>query len=544
MVRSDERLRALAVLQLPHCEEEALKSYLSRLSFKVDVWAIDDSVSSGPANVPASPPKDLVFSYDAIQKNEPLVLASQSTDSDRTLTLIWEIEFALHRPRFRVSQPTVIFMPSATVSSLEDESQGSADLTPFQPLEANVLEPMRFIPRLHQNPPYLAASRLERVLPVTATHKQRFHIPHVPSRRYRAVLAAIARVRYHRVNTLLPTSTNIALLDVEIVPFVQIEAFVQDVTLSLRSGRAESIMPEFLPMRCQSGECLTFIHKLHQDINAAESPLANPNIDVLSVKIRLQIHSGRTCQPLVAMDWTTHVDFTQALNPSFGPPSQPIQRPNRPTSLPVINGNDSSGPLVPNSTSLHPTSDVLSKSGLSISFTASQLPVTIGEPFRWRVLVVNESAKTAKITIIPLPRVQRQTSQAQSMAKRHAPKSSTASFHPSERRHTRNKDDVDVAQAIVDENVVYAMHHANAVPPETDLMALTAELRIGPLAPGQCHESEIQMVAFEAGPLRVDAMRIVDLVKEAEEGSGAPGVVVDIKDLPDVIAIKRRVEMS
>ncbi|KAI1615985.1 TRAPP trafficking subunit Trs65-domain-containing protein [Exophiala viscosa] len=540
----DERLRALAVLQVPHCDEDVLKSYLSRLSYKVDVWAIDDSVSNGPATVASTPQRDLIFSHEAIQKNEPLVLASQSTDSDRDLTLIWEIEIALHRPRFRVSQPSIVFVPSATVSSFQDHHQNPADLTPFRPLEANVLEPMRFIPGLQRNPPYLAASRLERVLPVTATHKQRYHIAHVPSRRYRAVPAAIARVRYQRVNTLIPTPTNIALLDVEIVPFVQIDASVQDVHLDLKHGRAESIMPEFFPMQCQSGECLTFIHKLHQDINTAEIPLANPNIDVLSVKIQLQVHSSDTCRPLISMDWTTHVDFTQALNPSFGPPSQPIQRPNRPTSLPVNNGNDSSGPVLLNGTSLQPTSDVLSRDGLSLSFTASHPPVIIGEPFTWKVLVVNNSSKAAKLTVIPLPRIQRQNSQAQSMAKRHAPKSSTASFHPSERRHTRDKDDVDVAQAIVDENVVYAMHHANVVPPETDLMALTAELRIGPLAPGQCHESEIQMIAFEAGSLKVDAMRIVDLVKEAEEGSGALGVVVDIKDLPDIVAVRRADEES
>jgi hypothetical protein len=94
---------------------------------------------------------------------------------------------------------------------------------------------------------------------------------------------------------------------------------------------------------------------------------------------------------------------------------------------------------------------------------------------------------------------------------------------------------VEIAQAIVDENVVYAMHHSHAVPPETDLMALTAELRIGPLGPGQCHESEIQMIAFRSGRLQVDVMRVVDLVKEGEDGVGAQGVVVDITDLPDVV---------
>lgn len=94
-----------------------------------------------------------------------------------------------------------------------------------------------------------------------------------------------------------------------------------------------------------------------------------------------------------------------------------------------------------------------------------------------------------------------------------------------------------MSQAIVEENVLYAMQHSGGVPPETDLMALTAELRIGPLAPEQCYESEIQMIAFEVGTLQVDVMRIVDLVQEAEDGVGAPGVVADIRDLPDVVVV-------
>ncbi|KAK5257763.1 hypothetical protein LTR40_009242 [Exophiala xenobiotica] len=431
----DEKLRTLAVLKLPHCDEDVLKSFLARLSYKIDVWAIEESAGSDPPNSSTTPTKDLVFSHEAIQKNEPLVLASQSADSGRILTLIWEIEIALRRPRFRIAQPSIVFIPSATITAPEqDEHEKVEDLTPFQPLEANVLEPMRFIPGLQQNPPYLAASRLERVSPFLS--------------------------------------------------------------------------------------------------------LANPNIDVLSIKIGMSIYSTEECRPVISMDWTTHVDFSQALNPSFGPPSQPIQRPNRPTSLPVSNGTDGTAAAIVNTPSLQPTSDVIARNGLSISFTASGTAALVGRPFSWKVLVVNNSMKVAKITIIPLPRVQKQTTQAQSMAKRHAPKSSTASFHPSERRHTKGEDDLDVAQAIVDENVVYAMHHANVVPPETDLMALTAELRIGPLGPGQCHESEIQMVAFEVGSMRVDAMRIVDLVKEAELGTSAPGVVIDVRDLPDIVVNK------
>ncbi|OAL30929.1 hypothetical protein AYO20_08514 [Fonsecaea nubica] len=538
----DERLRTLAAIRLPHCDEDVLKSFLSQLSFKIDVWAVEESPGNEQNASGAAPPKDLVYTAEAIQKNEPMVLASETTTSGQTLTLVWEIEISLNRPRFRLPQPAIILIPSATITAPQrDETDKNDDLAPFRPLEANVLEPMRFLPGWRQNPPYLAASRLERVLPMTATHKHRVHLQHVPSRRHRAVPATMSRIRYQKVNTFTTAPTTVALLDIDIIPFVRVDATIEHIDLSLKNGRTESLMPGFLPMHARSGDCVTFLYRLYQNSDPDRHPgfgFANPNIDVLSIMLRLAMQVNEQCHPVLVMNWTTNVDFTPALNPSFGPPSQPIQRPNRPTSLPVHpdSGAVASAPTL--STSLQPTFATDSRSGLSISFTAPMTPVQVGEPFTWKVLVMNNSTKTAKIAIIPLPRVQRQTTQTQLFAKRHAPKSSTASFHPRERRHTRCGEDIDIAQAIVDENVVYAMHHAQPVPPETDLMALTAELRIGPLAPDQCHESDIQMVAFEVGTLRVDAMRIVDLVREVEEGAAAAGVLTDIRDLPDVVVVK------
>ncbi|OAP54506.1 hypothetical protein AYL99_10954 [Fonsecaea erecta] len=538
----DERLRTLAVIRLPHCDEDVLKSFLSQLSFKIDVWAIEESTGNEQNTPNATPPKDLVYSADSIQKNEPMVLASETAARGQTLTLVWEIEIILNRPRFRSPQPAIILIPSATINPPQrDEIDKNDNLKPFQPLEANALEPMRFLPGLKDNPPYLAASRLERVLPMTTTHMHRVHLQHVPSRRHSAVPATMSRIRYQKVNAFSTTPATIVLLDMDIIPFVRVDATIEYVDLSLKNGSTEPLMPGFLPMKTRSGDCITFLYRLHQKISPNRAPgfgPVNPNVDVLSIVIRLAIKLNEKCHPVLVMKWTTNVDFTPALNPSFGPPSQPIQRPNRPTSLPVNPDIGTTAPAAAVSASLQPAFDTEARSGLSISFTAPDIPVRVGEPFSWKVLVVNNSLKMAKIAIIPLPRIQRQTTQTQLFAKRHAPKSSTASFHPSERRHTKEGEDIDIAQAIVDENVVYAMHHSYPVPPETDLLALTAELRIGPLAHDQCHESEIQMVAFEVGTLRVDAMRVVDLVREVEEGGSAMGVLTDIRDLPDIVVVK------
>ncbi len=257
------------------------------------MWAIDETPTTDQSPPNSAPPKDLVFSAEGIQKAEPVVLASESDDDGQTLTLVWEVELILHRPRFRVAQPSIILIPSAIVNAPEqDENEDNGDLTPFQPLEANVLEPMRFIPGFKDNPPYLAASRLERVLPVTARHKQRFHVQHVPSRRHKAVPVTMSRIRYQKVNTSSAMASTIALLDMDMIPFVQIDATIRHVDLSLKNGRTESLMPGFLPMQCRSGDCLTFLHRLYQSQDPNLAPgigLTNPNIDLLTIVIKIDI---------------------------------------------------------------------------------------------------------------------------------------------------------------------------------------------------------------------------------------------------------------
>jgi len=102
----------------------------------------------------------------------------------------------------------------------------------------------------------------------------------------------------------------------------------------------------------------------------------------------------------------------------------------------------------------------------------------------------------------------------------------------------------DIAPAICDENIVYALQHQSSQGPETELLSLTPELRIGPLASGTCHEAEMRLLALREGALRVDLVRVVDLVRESEEGPSAPGVMTDIRDLPDIVAVESRPESS
>lgn len=536
-------MRTIVVLRIPWCEEETLKSYLSRSECKVEAWCFDQPPSAPGNASPLEPVRDLLNASSVKDIHDPIVSVQQDDEAEqmpKQLILLWEVELLLHRPRLRMPEPSVMLRAVLHVTANESEDDSSrAKLIPFEPMEPNVLGPLRHLPGLQGAPPYLAASRLERVVPSAPRSTKQLRIEHM-SPKYRLLQAVIARMRYTRLATPSPTPTTIASLDVDVIPYIDITAVIESVEVTMANGAAEDLMPDLLPLQCRSKDMITFLYRLRPGLQANQTstpvtPLALANIDVLSISLRFQINLTDDSKALVKMDWTTNVDFFQALNPNFGAPSQPIQRNNRPNNLPL------GGPNTQSSQTLNASLQPLSEGNqVTISFTAPNELVRLGEPFTWQVLIVNNSKKAAKYTMIPLPRVPRNAPQTSHFARRHAPKSSTASFHPAERRHARDDGDseIDFAQAVIDENMVYAMQHSNTIPADTALMALTAEWRVGPLGAGQCYEGQLEMVAFKEGTLQVDAIRVVDLVKEAEDGVGAAGVITDIRDLPDVVVYK------
>ena len=83
----------------------------------------------------------------------------------------------------------------------------------------------------------------------------------------------------------------------------------------------------------------------------------------------------------------------------------------------------------------------------------------------------------------------------------------------------------EIADAVLDENVLHAMQK-NSVTPSTEVVCLSADTRVGPLAPGSCHSVELQFVALKEGVVGIEAIRIVDLATNDH---------VDVRDLPTMI---------
>ncbi len=120
--------------------------------------------------------------------------------------------------------------------SKSESSRDEGLLEPFKLMEPNVLESMQQLANLDVNPPYLAASRLERVMPAAPKPSKHFRTEHM-SAKYTIVPAAIARMRFTRVNSSANAPATVASLDLDIIPFVELEATIESLDVQLQAAR-------------------------------------------------------------------------------------------------------------------------------------------------------------------------------------------------------------------------------------------------------------------------------------------------------------------
>ena len=567
----------IILLDFPACAEEKLQSYLKKLELRIDAWALSTQNGEERPPVDGGPSRDLIASEPVSRLEDPVTLVQESeTGNEVRLQLVWETTLTLGRPRIRSLDQSVIFIPVAAIRDGHDAHNvfDDAYLEPFAILEPNLMSSVGTLPGIDQ--PFFPLSTLEKVIPVATRKEDRIRLKHEASLPIPAYAAVMPRLKYCKVNVSEVDPMTIASLDLEMVPFSKIKGRIESIDVALSSGQVTSLMPDFLPMSCKSQDCMTFLYQLRPPQRSGTStpietksapalPSTNPNIDILNIRILMHLFISETTTATIKTSWTTNVDFSPALNPAFGAPSQTLQRTNRPTSLNFSPYPDPSNPkgrdrantagksstrtastslqhqMIPSSIPRPPVTSVL-----SVSFIASDTNPRVGIPFTWRVLIVNNSPKPVKLAIVPLPRIHRPTNANQHFAKRHAPKASNSTLPtvPTNsslgKAHARNANGGSVAKAVVEEHVLYALHHqassagAAAVPPETDLVSLTAELRIGPLGVKQCHEAEIRFIAYKRGIFMLDAIRVVDLTGEIE---GHVGVINDVRELPEIVVV-------
>ncbi|KAI9775974.1 MAG: hypothetical protein M1839_000673 [Geoglossum umbratile] len=534
----DETVTVYIVLRTPYIEEDTLKSYLSRLTINIDAHAINKQQQLFTDGQPVHPGqlKELLYSGKIQDFEDPLIIVhgsgEESNNSEKGyIVAVWKLNVFLGRPRIRMQNALIVFSASANLKPVEQvQSEIIEKYLPSQiPSNLNLLESFRDDPALASITPHLSALRVSRVVPAAQVAKEFLQpLRDISQRAYRAVPAVSSRVRYPRLNTFASKPSIIACLDFDVTPFADCSVSLDQVNLTLSGGNVEALIGPHdsgIPLICKPRDDVTLLYRLTPD-GIIEMNSHKSNIRILEVSITATALVTEDCHPRIEMKWRANVDFSAPLNPSFGGPGQHLQRINRPSDLPVTSrtGTASASPsttagsrpltLGPDTLPVgeygHQRSISPGDSGLTITFSGPQ-DVHVGGVFRWEVFIVNRSSRPRKLLLVAIPK------RRKADTKRSAPWPPTAGG---------GRKAGSVTDAVVDENIVYAMQKSAVMDP-VDLVCLSTDIRIGPLAPLACHMGELRFLALSPGVLNLEAVRVIDLSTQE---------TADIRDLPSIVS--------
>ncbi|KAE8359218.1 TRAPP trafficking subunit Trs65-domain-containing protein [Aspergillus caelatus] len=518
----DEFCTARIVLRLSNCSQASLKHQLQHLEVKLDVFAIDpaETVAENP-----TPTRDLIFSGVVKRDEEPLVVVNEfegEAGSGNHVYVIWSIETFLKRPRIRIQHPSLLFIASVSLNPSESRQQESRDddyLPSLIPASTNILQPLSSDNAFPQKDPFLPASRLLRVVPAQYSEDPIYNVQQQSGHPIRVVPAASARIRYSRLNSYSGRPTTVASLDFEVTPFLNCEVVFDKAELHMSDGTIETLSDAsglVPPISCRPRDDVTLIYKLTPEYGPDPNPSTTVMVSILDIRLEAIIKLSSYCNPRILMQWRTNVDFSMALNPTFGGPSQALQRTNRPASLPMTpNQSNTAAGGPPSRSSFRERAYSVADMGVTVSFSGPA-SVVVGKPFSWNVFIVNRSTTPRKFALIAIPR-----------RKRADPRSHVA--RPSSSSLTSRRED-QVAEAVTDDNIVHAMQKS-VVGQEVELVCLSTDLRVGPLLPGTCFATELKLLPLAVGALHLEAVRLVEVNTNE---------TTDIKDLPDILSFDRK----
>ncbi|KAL5594514.1 hypothetical protein BROUX41_001440 [Berkeleyomyces rouxiae] len=562
----DETLEVLLVLRTPWAEEEALRAHLKRL-----VITLEAQIVNKPDRGDGPVPHDLIFSGTLEDNDDPFIIIDGDVDpsgdaeeghakeedqvaagSDeqtseglsrtrqdrvpriKNIYAVWKMPLFLARPRIRLQQPTALFSASASLKPLEPSFTNPSIIPSTHKsrngyLQSGMTSGMNLLSSFSTDDglggvmPRLSALRVSRVAPLTNPRDLMRPLRAQAAVSLPIVPAVHTRVRFARPNTLPATPDLIASLEVDFTGMFTFPIKITQIDLSVQDGNvvcmSDSVAGLTLPLPCTPRDHVTFLYRLTPAVDT--EGMRSPARD-LDIAVRAVIDVSSETKPELVMQWSTPIDFTIPVNPGFGPSATqpPIKRSHKPSQLSISGAGDGASlisPSVsrPDSLPAHDAKPTLAVPdlGVTVTFAAPPGPVYKGQEFAWSVYVLNRSiertdAAARKMALVAVPRRRRndiRIARPPSMSRR--------------------PDVVQIADAVMDENIVHALQY-NALVDTPDVICLSADVRIGPLAPGSCHVTELRFLALKEGILGIEAVRVVDLMTQEH---------VEIRELPLIV---------
>lgn len=244
-------------------------------------------------------------------------------------------------------------------------------------------------------------------------------------------------------------------LDMEVASYTSYNIKIKKVDLSLYGGDIKALAPLDTSTAYSPGDQLSYLYKATPDLSPEGTPAFGSKGHILTLNIEADVLVSESCQPHIAIQWKTAVDFASEQQASL------IKTAHR-----LSSASHAGSIKSPDSLPAHDTQEPTAPSNaINLTLTISgPSRVQVGEQFHWDVFIVNRSDKVRRLAVMVVPKRKRDT---------HRPQSSASSVGG----HSADKKEL-LATAVLDENIVYGRQKGGKTE-STELVCLTTDIRLG-----------------------------------------------------------------
>ncbi|KAH0404978.1 hypothetical protein KCU89_g588, partial [Aureobasidium melanogenum] len=461
-------------------------------------------LQSGAAPAPPQQPVKLALdSVTITPEHKPSIL--RLPDEGNQSYAVWKTTLYLRFPPQRLHRPSIHLTASAIskpAEVFEPTIQDEYMISCAPPTSENLFQSLQHGSRNASSQPYLPSSRIHKVAPRAAPTTQEARPLRTSSRLFNVSPALAIKVHI----TPEQVSDVLLCLDLESarhggVQIDEIKAEGSSLTVEPFSADLAALS---LPTTLQTGDKSTFLYKLARPKDTAGVSSHHSRPSSVTFQIRAVAQVSDTCSAQIQARWHGNVNF---------PPLQPAKfMPLRPQSVASTTQDLNSRPLSKRVSTMttRPMSGMtqVDSAGVTFAFTAPD-KVKEGETFLLDVFVVNRSTRRKRLAIVAIPK---SVKSAQSQHTLRFPNISRQDSH-----HT--------AEAVMDDRTIYHMQDQREAR-ISEVVCLNADVRVGPLPPGACHNVQLEFLTLSSGLVGLAAVHVVDL--DSRE-------TTQITELPDIM---------
>ncbi|KAK4543703.1 hypothetical protein LTR36_005348 [Oleoguttula mirabilis] len=502
----DERARVQLVLKTPIREHE-VRNLLRSLQIVLAAHATD-AVPQGSSNAASASGKH-DFTSVTIAAGE----GAEVLEVGEQTYVVWKPTLHIPWPPARLQRPAIYFtanlliIPETTASSDKAENDY---LTAYEPLPANVLEPLNFDPAFRGKKIYLSEDRITKTAPKGIRTTLKDHVVKpvrgASKRAFPTMPALFTRMKYATTPDSTIASLHIessqAIAGIFVMKSISLHASgpadaPRDITnradasstLLTANSAIQDLTGMTFPMQMQAGDETVLLYRLgSKTVN-----IAPPDPTSLSVTIQATATLEQGSQIDLDITWQSQVSSGESTQ-------EPTYKWSREPNVSLPHEARLLTQSIPAPASFNgPSKPAGVDSGVTFFFTA---PATAhqGQDMQLKIKCINKCSRSRRFAVLPL---------------RHQEFQAIRQALPSS----------DNAEIVARNFNAPLLGRQKAA----DVFCDTPEVRIGPMPSGACFETEMNFRVLTSGVLDFGIVRILDLDSRQ---------TVDVSQLPDVISLE------